>query len=296
MKVEDPDDTYNLFKSSVGEALVKKTSGLTKSTGALGNTFQDSGNINITKISRGDLLDLKDQKEGEAHIIFRSVLIRARMFYAAPDNVERLQLNHFLRVEPPEKDIIQCYEESVKKMTQQFMKPNFMADYQSQVEESANINFIVDLMNTMKKENMSDRDINAGIVAAVHMVNYAGLDEFRGSMIADMESQKNEEDNDHISLFSDHLNDNDDDEVDFNIGNDEDDLTAFYNKDTMRENFAEIEKVSGASSEIAKQKSNKMIDDLQNATRYPKYEAEVPKEIFPMEVMTTIGEMLEDLE
>ena len=171
-----------------------------------------------------------------------------------------------------------------------------MADYQSQVEESANINFIVDLMNTMKKENMSDRDINAGIVAAVHMVNYAGLDEFRGSMIADMESQKNEEDNDHISLFSDHLNDNDDDEVDFNIGNDEDDLTAFYNKDTMRENFAEIEKVSGASSEIAKQKSNKMIDDLQNATRYPKYEAEVPKEIFPMEVMTTIGEMLEDLE
>ena len=39
-----------------------------------------------------------------------------------------------------------------------------------------------------------------------------------------------------------------------------------------------------------------MIDDLQNATRYPKYEAEVPKEIFPMEVMTTIGEMLEDLE
>ena len=36
------------------------------------------------KRARIDLLDLKEQREGEAHIFFKSKIVRARMFYANP--------------------------------------------------------------------------------------------------------------------------------------------------------------------------------------------------------------------
>jgi len=298
MKVEDPDDTFNLFKSSVGEALVKKTSGLVKSQGILGNSYGDSDNVTIAKVGRGDLLDLKDQKEGESHIIFRSALIRAKMFYAAPEDVARLQLNHFLKVEPPEREIIQCYEESVKTMTQQFMKPNFMTDYQSQVEETPNIKFVRELMETFSEKGFSDRNMGAAIVAANHMVNYAGLEDFRGDFPALTKTLKDEEDNsDHISLFSNHLNDKDDNDSEVDFGPVvEDNFEAFYDKDTVRSNFFEIEKKSGESDEIAKQKTDRLINDLDNVSRYPKRGTETPKEIFPKEVMAQIGDMLEDLD
>jgi intracellular multiplication protein IcmO len=44
---------------------------------------------------------LKDQTEGEAHIFFKSQIVRVNMFYAAPKPVKKLKINQFLKVEPP---------------------------------------------------------------------------------------------------------------------------------------------------------------------------------------------------
>ena len=55
----------------------------------------------VEKRQRIDLLDLKDQREGEAHIFFKSKIVRAEMFYASPKPVKYMRLNQFLKVEPP---------------------------------------------------------------------------------------------------------------------------------------------------------------------------------------------------
>src|SRR5262249_10595010 len=53
------------------------------------------------KRSRISLLDLKDQREGEAHIFFKSNVIRAKLFHADPPKIKELRLNHFLKVDKP---------------------------------------------------------------------------------------------------------------------------------------------------------------------------------------------------
>ncbi len=42
-----------------------------------------------------------EQTEGEAHIFFKSQIVRSKMFYASPKPVKQLKLNQFLKVEPP---------------------------------------------------------------------------------------------------------------------------------------------------------------------------------------------------
>lgn len=101
MKLEDAADTYEVFVKSVGEAAVQKLSSKNKNTGMFGNSYVDPDNLNIVKEKRGDLLDLKDQENGEAHILFKSQIVRARLFYANPQKIKQLQVNNFIKVEPP---------------------------------------------------------------------------------------------------------------------------------------------------------------------------------------------------
>src|SRR5580692_4485532 len=61
----------------------------------------DTKSSSFEKRARVDLLDLKEQTEGEAHIFFKSKIVRARMFYAAPKPAEQMRLNQFLKVEAP---------------------------------------------------------------------------------------------------------------------------------------------------------------------------------------------------
>jgi intracellular multiplication protein IcmO len=52
------------------------------------------------------LLDLKDQREGEAHIFFKSRIVRARLFYANPKPVKELRINQFVKVGVPPDSIL----------------------------------------------------------------------------------------------------------------------------------------------------------------------------------------------
>lgn len=101
MKLEDPTETWDFFTKTAGEAYVTKVDSFqTKETG-ISNTYQDTKSSSFEKRARVDLLDLKEQSEGEAHIFFKSKIVRARMFYANPTPVARLKVNQFLKVEPP---------------------------------------------------------------------------------------------------------------------------------------------------------------------------------------------------
>jgi intracellular multiplication protein IcmO len=101
MKLEDPLETWDFFQKTAGESYVTKVDSFQTNAGSLLNNYMDSRSASSEKRQRIDLQDLKNQTEGEAHIFFKSKIIRARMFYANPQPVEKMRLNQFLKVEPP---------------------------------------------------------------------------------------------------------------------------------------------------------------------------------------------------
>ncbi len=101
MKLEDPTETWDFFTKTAGEAYVTKVDSFQTKDTSIANSYMDTKSSSFEKRSRIDLLDLKDQTEGEAHIFFKSKIVRARMFYANPTPVKHLKLNQFLKVEPP---------------------------------------------------------------------------------------------------------------------------------------------------------------------------------------------------
>lgn len=101
MKLEDPLETWEFFHKTAGESYVTKVDSFQTNAGSLLNNYMDTRSASSEKRQRVDLLDLKEQREGEAHIFFKSKIIRAAMFYANPKPAEKMRLNQFLKVEPP---------------------------------------------------------------------------------------------------------------------------------------------------------------------------------------------------
>ncbi|HYF98139.1 MAG TPA: TraM recognition domain-containing protein, partial [Coxiellaceae bacterium] len=101
MKLEDPIDTWDFFMKSAGESYVTHVDSFQVDSGSVIGNYADSKGAKLEKRSRIDLLDLKEQREGEAHILFKSKIVRAKMFYANPKTVKVLRLNHYLKVDMP---------------------------------------------------------------------------------------------------------------------------------------------------------------------------------------------------
>lgn len=98
MKLEDPTDTWEFFMKSAGEAYVTTVDSFNANQSSLSNSYLDTKSAKTDKRSRIDLLDLKDQGLGEAHIFFRSDIVRAKTFYANPEPCQKMRLNQMVKV------------------------------------------------------------------------------------------------------------------------------------------------------------------------------------------------------
>ena len=101
MKLEDPQETFEFFQKSAGKSFVSQVESFQSNSSTVSGTYQDSKSAKIEQRERIDLLDLKEQDVGEAHIFFKSNIVRARMFYANPPQAKNMRLNHFLKVDLP---------------------------------------------------------------------------------------------------------------------------------------------------------------------------------------------------
>src|SRR3990167_6841446 len=107
MKLEDPQETWEFFNKAAGETYVTNVSGFQQSSGSLSVNYMDTRNASVDRRQRIELLDLRDQREGQSHIFFKSTIIRAEMFYANPTPVKRMRISHFLKVgTPPDIELI----------------------------------------------------------------------------------------------------------------------------------------------------------------------------------------------
>lgn len=101
MKLEDPTDTWEFFMKGAGEAYVTTVDSFNANQSSVTNSYLDTRSAKTDKRSRIDLLDLKDQGLGEAHIFFKSDIVRAKTFYANPPPCQYMQLNQMTKVDMP---------------------------------------------------------------------------------------------------------------------------------------------------------------------------------------------------
>jgi len=101
MKLEDPQETWEFFSKTAGESFVTQVESYQANAGSVSNSYQDSKAAKVEKRARVDLLDLKEQVEGDMHIFFKSKIIRARSFYVNPRPVKEMRVNQMLKIDLP---------------------------------------------------------------------------------------------------------------------------------------------------------------------------------------------------
>lgn len=295
MKLEDPTETFDLFKQSVGEALVSKTGGFSFQTGMVGG-YLDQQNANVEWRSRGNLLDLKDHGPGEAHIIFKSTLVRANMFYVNPQNVKKLQLNHFIRVAPPDRHDMMEFDSSIEEMRQKITNTQLIKDYIESTTPHVRLTQARDVMEKLLSEGKSPVESVAAAVAAAHQVSYSNIEAMSQNLAQDYDEDEEEG---TINIFSRMEEEDDRSESDY-----EDDERSEYGSESApvlldeantRKNLAEMEKASGSSDEEAQRKANAMAADMRAMSSYPNPQ-NTPEAVDPDEIIGIIQEISDDLD
>lgn len=112
MRTEDP-ETAKLAVEAAGKMWLSRSTsfdGKVKELG--GRAYTDDMKAAASEVDRINPLDLKDQDEGEMHIIHKGWLVRAKSFYANPEgavnkNNLKLRANYFITVAKPDREEIE---------------------------------------------------------------------------------------------------------------------------------------------------------------------------------------------
>ncbi|TAL63608.1 MAG: IcmO-like type IV secretion system protein [Burkholderiaceae bacterium] len=106
-KLEDPDATFDMIRKTAGEAFVAEHEGYDlKPDGP--SSFKARMGARLAKTERITLQDLRNQVEGDVHILIKADIIRGRTFYSAPKLAKEYRINHFVKVLPPDAEAIRA--------------------------------------------------------------------------------------------------------------------------------------------------------------------------------------------
>lgn len=112
MRTED-EETAELGVKAAGKMWLTRTKNFDgKVSEAGGRSYRDDMKAVAEETDRINPLDLKDQDEGEMHIIHKGWLVRAKSFYANPEgavnkNNLKLRANYFITVAKPDREEIE---------------------------------------------------------------------------------------------------------------------------------------------------------------------------------------------
>ncbi len=255
MKLEDPMETWEFFQKTAGESYVTKVDSFQTNAGSLLNNYMDSRSASSEKRQRIDLLDLKDQREGEAHIFFKSKVIRATMFFANPKPAEKMRINQFLKVEPPLNRVLIDLDERVTRLHEVLSVGDEI--FSAAKDESEEIQVIASVMN----ENAAGNPIERSLGALMAFHNRHAVDET-------VAEEAEEVSDGRINIFSKVILD---DFVEALIGANA--LDSFgqplLNKATIKDKVSLMERLLGRSSSQAVPMTGEILKDMTIATDYP---------------------------
>ncbi len=319
MKLEDPKDTYQLFEAAAAETTVVVDNDYKRADGSLLGGMRQEGNGRVETRKRINILDLKDQKEGEAHIIFKSALVRAKMFYAAAPKPPYIRMNYFVRVEPPDIEIINQIDNGLKSLIKNISNENKIKELEDNLEvDSPNIAKMRELLD--KHSGLKISEAAFATIASLGSEIFDNYDEKINLLKDEIEGNlpSEEDDEEEITVFSskketetfmkNHYgdidssdekkknDDSEDEDDDYDIDEDED-INVFIEEDETKKVFADIEKMVGSSDEEAKDAAARSVEDMKKVSRYPndiKPESKEPEEI--MDILNELDEMFDSTE
>jgi len=256
MKLEDPTDTWDFFNKTAGESYVTKVDSFQTNAQSLLNNYMDTRSASSEKRARLDLQDLKEQREGEAHIFFKSRIIRAKMFFANPVPVPRMRLNQFLKVESPPGRVLNDLEGRLERFASiATADVNFVPDVVDEVEE---IQIISKVMNDVTQGNPIER----GVAALLAFHNRAAPVEAE-EVIEEVQT----EENGRLNIFSKVTLD---DSVKNLVGATLEQFSLpLLNKVYLKDKVELLERVLGKSGSQAHVITTEILKDILIATDYP---------------------------
>jgi intracellular multiplication protein IcmO len=316
MKLEDPKDTYDLFEKSAAETTVVIDGKYERKEGAFFGGMRQGGGGSVETRKRINILDLKDQKEGEAHIIFKSALVRAKMFYAFTPKPPQITMNYFVRVGPPDIEVINQIDNGLKSLIKNVANENKIKELEDNLEiDSPNIGRLRELLDGHSFLKMSEAAF--ATVAAIGTEIYETYDEKISLLKQEINGEgDDEEDDEAINVFSSKKNSEkyisekynpkkenkyqDDDEEEEEEEDDDDDMeedddvNVFIEENETRKGFENIEKMVGSSDDEAKEAANRNVEDMKKISRYPsegRPESKEPEEI--MDILNELDDMFD---
>lgn len=110
LALEDPEDTFDLFRKSGGEAYVGMVDAFDSVNGAFSTGFRAQPRIAVQKQDRIKLNDLKKLNPGEGIVIFKDAAIPCAAFFI-PDKEKKsvrlpLHINRFIQIARPDFDTL----------------------------------------------------------------------------------------------------------------------------------------------------------------------------------------------
>lgn len=281
MKLEDPLDTWDFFQKTAGESWVTKVDSFQTNANSVLNNYMDSRSASSEKRARVDLLDLKEQREGEAHIFFKSKLVRARMFYANPQPVERMRINHFLKVEPPIGRLLLDLESRLDQF-QNVLAMGGETLFENVNEESDEVHFIANAMNENRDVNLIERGVSA--LLAFHNRHATSEEE------EDVFVEEEEENVTQINIFQKMRLDETTQQW-IGAANLERFSQPLVAKALIKDKMELIERVLGRTGSQANTVTNEIIKDMTMSTDYP---PEVESIFLPIDdVVNAANELVE---
>lgn len=279
MKLEDPHETWEFFQKTAGESYVTKVDSFQTNAGSLLNNYMDSRSASSEKRQRIDLLDLKEQREGEAHIFFKSKIIRARMFFANPPPVQRMRLNQFLKVEAPLNRTLMDLEDRIHRFDE-ILAGDADQLFALPTDEGEEIQIISDSIISQPDVNPIERALSS--LLAFHN---------RHEATEETEMEEEEElDEGKLNIFSKVRLD---DTVRVLVGAQHFDQFSqpLINRNTARDKIELLERLLGRSASQASPMTSEIIKDMSLATEYP---PPVEEALLPSEEVVAIANKLCD--
>ncbi len=254
MKLEDPTETWEFFSKTAGESYVTKVDTFQTNPQSITNTYADTRSASAEKRARIDLLDLKEQREGEAHIFFKSKIIRAKMFYADPSPVKFMRLNQFLKVDSPSTKILVELEERRRKLKELLKNPAAFVEATYYSED------IDTLLQRWKAQNNQPSFIEQ---AAAVLLSY------QEQVVAEEQAEEIDETPfDELNIFAPYRLY--DPTVPMIIGSNLEKFSAPILKvSDVRRRIDLIEKLTGRPSRHAAMIAEELVKDLRISTYYP---------------------------
>ena len=253
MKLEDPAETWEFFQKTAGEAYVTKVDSFQTNETSLTNSYRDTKSASFEKRARVDLLDLKEQGVGMAHIFFKSKIVRAKMFFANPKAAKELRINHFVKVERPSDEYLIDFDKRMDHFVE-VLKQTVFFD-RGPIEDD-----IVYVANAIDEKQATDPIEHSVLV----LIDYHN----KKASMPDLDVPDEDESMDQMNIFLS-LRLSDVEREALNLKDLERFVQPIVDKDKAFNVLHTLERISGREDKEAVNIAKEVIKDMQVATMYP---------------------------